>query len=213
MSGIPYPEVVDEVPDGRRARSERSRAAIIDALLGLMPNATRRPTIEEIASAAGVSERSVYRHFPDADSLVEAAVNRRVELMAPLAIVDIEPDEPTEKKIAVLVDRMMEFYAASMPLRLIADRILDETQVLAQVDDLRRTFLHDQLEQLFAPELKSCVGASERALILDSLEVVTSWTAWQHLTVDQQLSRDDAADVMLSLAAKSIGEEHFSNPQ
>jgi TetR/AcrR family transcriptional regulator of autoinduction and epiphytic fitness len=203
---------VDEVPDGRRERSKRSRAAIIDALLGLMPAATRRPTIEEIAEAAGVSERSVYRHFPDADSLVEAAVNRRVEVMAPLAIVEIEPDEPTEKKVAALIDRMMEFYEASMPLRHIADRILDETDVLADVDDLRRTFLHDQLELLFAPELKSCTGASDRALMLDSLEVVTAWTSWQHLTVDQRLSRDDAAEVMASLAIRAIGEDHISNP-
>ena len=48
----------EQVPDGRRLRSERSRQAIIDAMLGLVEEGVLIPTAQQVSSRAGVLEIS-----------------------------------------------------------------------------------------------------------------------------------------------------------
>ena len=55
--------------------------------------------------AAGVSERSVYRHFPDVESLVHAAIDRRVEVMAPLSDLSVDPDAPLAERVGHVAER------------------------------------------------------------------------------------------------------------
>ena len=51
--------------DGRTVRAERTRQALVDSLLNLLDEGQLTPTAAEIAARAGVSERSVFQHFPD----------------------------------------------------------------------------------------------------------------------------------------------------
>jgi AcrR family transcriptional regulator len=51
--------------DGRRVRSERSRKSIIDAMLQLVEEGILVPTAQQVSERAGVSLRSVFRHFSD----------------------------------------------------------------------------------------------------------------------------------------------------
>ena len=50
--------VKPEAADGRRARSERSKQAIIDATLALMEEGNLIPTAQQISDKAGVGIRS-----------------------------------------------------------------------------------------------------------------------------------------------------------
>ncbi|GAA5119834.1 TetR/AcrR family transcriptional regulator [Pseudonocardia adelaidensis] len=66
----------DDAPPTRRRRSDARRSidAILDAartLLGERPDAS----VEDIATAAGVSRQTVYAHFPSRDALVAALVD------------------------------------------------------------------------------------------------------------------------------------------
>lgn len=61
------------VPDGRRLRSERSRQAIIDAMLALVKEGVLVPTAQQVSERAGVGIRSVFRHFSDMESLFATA--------------------------------------------------------------------------------------------------------------------------------------------
>ena len=58
-----------DVVDGRRARSERSKQAIIDATLVLMEEGNLIPTAQQISDRAGVGIRSFFRHFEDMETL------------------------------------------------------------------------------------------------------------------------------------------------
>jgi AcrR family transcriptional regulator len=60
-------------PDGRRLRSERSRQAIIDAMLQLVEEGVLVPTAQQVSDRAGVGIRSVFRHFSDMESLFAKA--------------------------------------------------------------------------------------------------------------------------------------------
>ncbi len=65
--------------DGRTVRAERTRQAIVDALLTLLDEGELRPTAERIAERAEVSERSVFQHFPDREALFEAVARQQWE--------------------------------------------------------------------------------------------------------------------------------------
>ena len=65
-------------------RDERSREAIVDAMLGLYHRGVPDPTALEIADQAGVSLRSVYFHFADLESLALEAVGRQRAQIEPL---------------------------------------------------------------------------------------------------------------------------------
>jgi AcrR family transcriptional regulator len=88
----------------RRAQADRTRELIVEALIDLL---AERPSDEistrDIARAAGVSERTVYRHFPDRRELHEALAAR---LLAQPPSID-EVDDLDE-----LVVRVAEAYAA-----------------------------------------------------------------------------------------------------
>ena len=56
-------------PDGRRQRSERSKQAIIEAMLAMITEGTLIPTAQQISERAGVGIRSVFRHFEDMESI------------------------------------------------------------------------------------------------------------------------------------------------
>lgn len=65
--------------DGRVARRLENRQRIVDAVFRLLREA-QQPTLAEIASAAGVTARTLLNHFPDVASLVRAAVQHGREL-------------------------------------------------------------------------------------------------------------------------------------
>ncbi|WP_194744662.1 TetR/AcrR family transcriptional regulator [Thermaurantiacus tibetensis] len=56
-------------PDGRRLRSLSSRNRIVAALVALVEEGNLAPTAETVADRAGLSLRTVFRHFEDMDRL------------------------------------------------------------------------------------------------------------------------------------------------
>jgi AcrR family transcriptional regulator len=72
----------EPVADGRRLRSERSRQAIIEAMLKLVEEGVLVPTAQQVSARAGVGIRSVFRHFSDMESLfasADVAIRRRYQ--------------------------------------------------------------------------------------------------------------------------------------
>lgn len=61
----------------RERQAQQTRDEILDALVALLADrAVDEVTTKEIAREAGVSERTVYRHFPDRLTLVEGLTGR-----------------------------------------------------------------------------------------------------------------------------------------
>jgi len=61
-----------QISDGRVQRSSRTRDKIVNGALALIRKGNVKPTSNEIAEAAGVSPRTVFRHFDDLDLLFSA---------------------------------------------------------------------------------------------------------------------------------------------
>lgn len=182
-------EVVDEpalggrAVDGRRARAERNRDAVVEAILDLLREGDAAPTADAIAARSGVSVRSVFRHFDDLESLHAAAVERHSERIAPM-FEPPAPVGPVGRRIDELAARRARLFEEMTPIRRVGERLRGRSDVIDERLDFARRLLRQQLEELFATEL-AAVPAGERRELLDALDIATAWGTWDRLRTDQ----------------------------
>ncbi len=194
IGSVPPPEPTD----GRRARGERSRDAVVEAILGLIREGNENPGAAEIAERAGVSMRSVFRHFDDLETLRGAAIERHSEMMLPLYDL-IDPGGPVPDRVAALVEQRAKLFEEITPVRRVGERIRRRSENISTGLDRGRRALRRQLEDLFAPELGALTPAVRRE-VLDALEAATSWATWRVLRDDQDLSLRRAKAAMARTA-------------
>ncbi|MFR9777817.1 TetR/AcrR family transcriptional regulator [Micromonospora sp. MS34] len=171
-------EVDTDVParvDGRAARAERTRAAIVAAHLALIDEGDLRPTGERIAERAGVSLRTLWTNFKDMETLFAATGQRIGERLGALWR-PIPAELPLTRRIAEFSDqraRMLEALgpsARASALREPFSRQLRRNRELA-IDRVRR-----EIELVFDHELAH--AGEGRGQLLDALTVASTWAAW-----------------------------------
>ena len=115
--------------DGRRARTTRTRDAIVGALLELVAGGEAAPTAAAIAARAKVSVRSIAVHFPTRAALFAAAAGRYHERPMPP-----EPpaSAPVAQRLAALLTTRAVELEASRPIRAAAARLAGEFAVAAE---------------------------------------------------------------------------------
>lgn len=163
--------------DGRRARRERNRAAVIDAVFELIVDQRASPAVEAIADRAGVSVSSVFRYFDSLDDLLEQTVARYFERFADLFSVRSVPDGGLDDRIAALVSARLDLYEAIGPIARIARlRATEQPRLATVLADTRRTF-EAQVRAHFAPDLAgwSQAEADDRIALVDCLTAFESW--------------------------------------
>jgi TetR/AcrR family transcriptional regulator of autoinduction and epiphytic fitness len=180
--------------DGRLARGERARAAIVEALLALIERGDLRPSAARVAERAGVSLRSVFQHFTDVDSLFAAAAARQAERLAPLMIA--APDQgPLDRRLDAFVRARARLLEAVSPVRraaLLMEPFSDELQKRLGAF---RGMKAGEVRRVFAAELARRPPAARRRLAA-ALVAAASWSTWQALRQHQGLSQTDARRVL-----------------
>lgn len=176
-------------PDGRNLRRDRNRDAVVTALLGLYRAGDLNPGAEEIAARAGISVRSLFRYFDDADAMVRAAIARQQEHLAPLYALDASPDQPLAERVERFVAGRMRLLEGMGEVGRVA-RALAARQplILAELARIRHT-LRRQLTDLFAAELDA-LPPPERRATAAAADVVTSWESFDLMHNDQGLGRE-----------------------
>jgi TetR/AcrR family transcriptional regulator of autoinduction and epiphytic fitness len=180
--------------DGRTARALRTREAVAAALLDLLQEGELRPGARRIAARAGVSERTVFQHFEDLESLLATAADRqRDRIVRDLAPLPAEGPLPT--RIEALVGARATLYERIAPVRRAA--LLQEPfspAIAGRLDAMRRA-LRAEVRRVFAAELATRAPAERRAL-RDALGAATSWSLWEHLRRHAGLGPRQAARAM-----------------
>jgi AcrR family transcriptional regulator len=175
-------------PDGRTARRERNRAAVVDAVLGLIDEGHLEPGVDQITDRSGVSPRSIFRYFDGLDDLRADVIRRQFERMAPLAVVSRLGQGPLEERIERLVDaRLALFEAIRGPAR--AARL--RAAALPAVADGRQAaqaLLDDQVRAHFARELRDA-RPKEADDLAALVGVLLSFDAWEVITAVQGRTR------------------------
>lgn len=186
--------------DGRLARSERSRASIVAAMLALVGEGYASPTAEQVAERARVGIRTVFRHFRDMESLF-AAMDVRIEADVAPRFEAPPPAGDPAARLRELVARRCRLYEAIAPYkRAGALRRADSPFLRGRHAALARS-LRAELRR-WLPELEG--GAEE---LLEALDLVTSFEAWDRLRSEQRLgaARVQATLERLALAAWAEG--------
>jgi AcrR family transcriptional regulator len=167
--------------DGRVQRSERSREAIVVAMLELIGEGVMSPTAQQVAERADVGVRTVFRHFSDMDSLFTVMNERLIKRVRSFFVADVQTG-PLPKRIGLFVERRFAAFEKLSPyLRCSA------------LQRARSPFLqgeHEATIKIFRRDLQRSVPEVESAPseIGDALEMALSFEAYNRLRLDQRLS-------------------------
>jgi TetR/AcrR family transcriptional regulator, regulator of autoinduction and epiphytic fitness len=180
--------------DGRTVRAERTRQALVDALLALLYEGQLQPTAERIAERAGVSERSVFQHFADREALYQAVAVQQYERIVP-TLDPIDVSLPLPERIEAFVAQRARLLETVTPVRRAALLLEPESEVVAGWLQSTRRQKAREVERVFGPELER-VEQTQRGVLLAALVAASAWTAWEGLRAHQRLSEDRARAAM-----------------
>ena len=175
-------DVTDEEArvDGRHARRERGRIAVIDAMLELLREGGAPPDVEQLAARAGVSASSIFRYFGSVEDLQRHTFEGFLERYRPLLEAPLVAGHGLDARVRAFVTARVRFYEETAPiLRVARVRALEHRQLAQNAADMKR-LLSEQVETHFAAELDALMSrarADEVAMLIDSLTAPEAWDA------------------------------------
>jgi len=176
--------------DGRHARRDRNKVAVVDAYLDLVREGITRPSVAEVADRSGVSRRSVFRYFADKDELARTAIERQQSRVAPLYRMTFDPSASLDDRIEQCLDQRLELYEAVAPVARLTRALAPVQPVVASELAKTRSLLRSQVERVFAVEL---AAKSERsaAVARSMTDVLCSFEAFDLLRSAQGLPLEE----------------------
>jgi len=178
----------------RAERQDETRRRIVSAAIEL--HAAGPASITAIAARAGVGRVTVYRHFPDEDSLIIACTSTVFEarpLPDPAAWGEVRNPET---RLSIALDLLYAYYAEMAPLFASAEA---------------NSAAHPGLVTAFAPfdgalerirqSLRESwlVESSSGSLMAGVIGHATAFATWRSLTTDQGVTPGQAVEVMVRL--------------
>lgn len=173
----------NETIDGRRARRERGRLAVSDAVIDLVGEGNTDPTSEQVAKRAGVSVASLFRYFETLEELRQETLRRYFKRYDHLLQLPDIAESTLEHRTQVLVNRRAKLYETTGPMCRQARRRAPE---FPDVDEgLRsvRSMQADQIRQCFAHELEA-LNPSARDDLVATISTLTSFESWDQIVHD-----------------------------
>lgn len=193
---------VDGRIDGRTARAERTRAAIVEALLVLNREGDLKPTGERIAERAGVSLRALWANFKDMEALFAAASVRLLE-QQDAQYRQISVRLPLKRRVDEFCRqraRMLEIIAPSARAAQLREPF---SEALRESRATNIAWVRDQIVELFATELD--LAGRGREQLVNALTVACTWAAWSMLRDELELDVEAARGVMVRTVTALLG--------
>jgi AcrR family transcriptional regulator len=140
--------------DGRRRRSDVSRARIVGALLELTREGHFEPSADLVAERAGVGRRTVFRHFRDMDSLygeMQTAILSHVQHLAQLPV----EGQTWKQRLDHVVDLRARIFEEVMPFRDAAEAHRHRSVFLRVEHEQTTHILRDMLLQVLPKDVQA----------------------------------------------------------
>lgn len=184
-------EAASALRDGRRMRAERGRAAVLTAAYELV-NAGENPTIAMIADRANVSERTVFRYYPDREALMVGIAGELFPIIEPNLTAEV-PDGDLDSRVRALLRLRIELVQIGGAFATAVDR-MSRTSVLAlNLQTLRRDQLRAQTRRFLGPECEDDAG------VLPAIDALLD-----HATIASMLE-DRTPDEVAEILGLAIG--------
>lgn len=183
--------------DGRTARRDRGRTAVLEAALELFEEENLEPTPEQIALRAGVSTRSVYRYFEDRDDLVRAIIAHKQLKVLPLFHIESIGNGELADRLSRFVDSRLKVYdaigatARAMAIKSSSDPVIGEQIAF------RKSIFRQQIETNFANELDQ-MPSQQRTNSLNAIDALTQVESLDRFRVDLHLTIDETRNVLIA---------------
>jgi AcrR family transcriptional regulator len=190
--------------DGRTVRAERTRQALVDALFALLDEGELRPTAERIAKRAGVSERSVFQHFPDREALFEAVARQQYERVFS-GLEPVDSSGPLPERLDAFVAQRARLLEESSSLRQAAILVEHDSEVVAGWLESWRRAAATEVERVFRRELEG-QERGERPVLLGALVSAASGPVWEGYRLHQRMGVERARAAMRRTLAALLGE-------
>lgn len=179
--------------DGRVARGERTRAAIIAAHTELLREGVLKPTGKVIAERAGVSLRTLWLNFKDLEGLLEETT--AFWLAADQALWrEIDLKLPLQERIELYCEQRVARLEHIAPAARSAALGEPFSAALMKSRHTHVERVEQDIEATFAIELDA--AGPDRTLLAKALFAATSWPAWSSMRDDLGLDVDAAASIM-----------------
>jgi len=173
----------DETVDGRRARRERGRIAVSDAVIDLVVEGNADPTAEQVAKRAGVSVASLFRYFETLKELRQETLRRYFKRYDHLFQLPDIAKSTLEHRTQVLVNRRSKLYETTEPMCRQARRRAPDFPDLDEQLHSVRSMQADQIRQCFAHELEA-LSPSARDDLVATINTLTSFESWDQIVHD-----------------------------
>lgn len=161
--------------DGRLARRERTRQAIVAAHLALIEEGDVSPTGARIAARADVSVRTFWLTFEDMDQLFDA-VGSAVLLRMQDEHEPVPVDLPLPERIDAYCRQRARLLEIIGPFALASARRAPFSAVLRSYEREHVQRFAAEIETLFATELPTDPAA--RTPYVQAMTVATAWASW-----------------------------------
>lgn len=189
----------NQISDGRRLRSERSRDAILQAAEELMYEGNLIPTAQMIAERAGVGIRSFFRHFADMDTLF-AVADERIREEYEALFIGGDRDGSLQERIQHAVERHADGFESVTNLALSTSSQLWRSEVLRKNYARNQRGLRKDLDD-WIPELKKLDRADREAI-----DAMASFEMWHRLRYHQGLSKSTSIEIIVRLLSNLIDD-------
>ena len=102
--------------DGRVERTVRTRASLLEAFRDLLLSGAIDPTSRDVAAAAGITTRTLFRHFPDMESLRRSLIDEAEASATRIMEEPFPESEDWQGALDAVIDRRVQVYESLLPL-------------------------------------------------------------------------------------------------
>lgn len=188
MAARPYDNAL------RRENAAATRTRILDAVRDLLVDSRLSLSIPEIAERAGVSEPTVYRHFPNREALLDAAAE------AVSAHLGAPPEPRDANDLPVVAIALARYFGrnASWVRAALNEPALRPMRMAGRSRRLER------LRRIVSPRLAH-LDARDRDIAFAVFAAIARTETWDYLTRESGLSNEESG-AALSFALRALLE-------
>jgi AcrR family transcriptional regulator len=181
----------------RAERQEETKRKIVEAALELHRTVgPARSSFSAVAERAGVERKTLYRHFPDQESLFAACRSRYLTLHPPPNPTPwLEIGDPESR----LRKGLTEAYAYYGRNEAMMTNILRDVQILP----VGAGFLRHRAQMVEALAAAWTARGRRRQRVMAALRVALDFQVWRSLVREDKLSDREAIDLMVALVCEA----------
>jgi TetR/AcrR family transcriptional regulator of autoinduction and epiphytic fitness len=181
--------------DGRIARGERTRDAIVEAHTALLQDGVLKPTGKLIAERADISLRTLWSNFKDLEALLVETSRHWLESDAALRV-EIDPGGSLAERVDLFCAMRARRWEHLAPAARSAALGEPFSQALRRSRAEHVARVQVDLDAIFARELDA--AGQRREELRTALFVAASWPSWSSMRDDLGLDVEAATSVVRS---------------